>query len=96
MRQIVGNVDIAFVQFQQLDLLLLFTCTENYADWWFLSRLAIVFIQPAKIEFHLAFMAMVEVFSFEIDSNQAFQLSVIEQQVYVEAVVINQNTFLPG
>ena len=52
--------------------------------------------KPAEVEFHLAFVLGLEVAKFEINSDKAFQIAVIEEKVKVEVVGIDLDSLLAG
>ena len=94
--QVLGDVDAGLAEFEEFDLLLLFSGTENDAKRRFFAWLLLVFGEPAEIEFHLAFVVGFEVAELEVDGDEALEASVIEKEIEIEVVGIDLEAFLAG
>ena len=87
-------MDAGLIQFQQLNLLAVFTGAEDDAQRWRFVRLLLMLGQPAQVKLHLALVGCFEFAEFQFDGHQSFQATVVEQQVDVEIVVVDLQTFL--
>ncbi len=94
--EVFGDVDAAFVEFEEFDLFLLFSGAEDDAEGRLFVGFLFVFGEPAEVEFHLAFVFVAEVAEFEVDGDQAFEFAVVEEEVDVEVVVVDLEAFLAG
>ena len=87
--EVFGDVDAAWVEFEQFDLFRLFPGAEDDAEGRVFTGLLLVFGEPAEVEFHLAFVFGFEVAQFQIDGDEAFQAAMVEKEIEVEVVGIN-------
>jgi len=70
--------DAALFQVEKFYRLVFLSGAENEADRRVLSRLALVFVQPAQVEFHLALVTELEVPQLEINRHQSPQSTMVE------------------
>lgn len=94
--QVLGNVDTAFAEFQQFDLLLLLAGAEDDADWRCFTRFQFVLRKPSKVQFHLTLVLSFEGAEFQLDGDETLEFAVVEQQIQIEVVVIDRQPFPAG
>ena len=75
--QIFGNVDTGLAEFEQFNLLLLFTSAKNEAKRRFFASLLLVPGKPAEIKFHLAFVLGLEIAELEVYGDEAAQTAYV-------------------
>src|ERR1035437_8372831 len=72
------------------------SCTEDHPQWPSLLRLTSIPLQPALLEFHLAFVRGLELADLQVNGDQAAQFSVVEEQIKVVIPVVNLHALLAG
>jgi hypothetical protein len=78
-RQVLGDANQAFIKLQEFDLLLVLLGAENQSDGGvFGFRAPLLLIQPAEIEFHLAFIRGFETAEFQFDRDEAGETTAVE------------------
>lgn len=92
--QVLGHVDTAFAKLQQFDLLLFFARAQDNADGRRLARLLLVLCEPPQVQFHLTLVLRLEGAELQFDRDKAFEFAVVEQQVEIEVIVVDGQSFL--
>ena len=77
-------MNAGLVELQQFDLFLFFASAEDDAECGLLFRFLLMLGEPAKIELHLAFIVGLEVAEFEVDCNEAFESTMVEEEIDIE------------
>jgi hypothetical protein len=95
-RPVPGHVDAALLHLDQRDVFLAFTCAKYHAERVGFAGLAGVPLEPAQIEFHLAFIRGLEPAELEVNRDEAAELAVIEQQIEVVIAVVDLHALLTG
>ena len=94
--EVFGDVDAALVEFEQFALLRLFAGAEDDAEGGFFAGLLLVLGEPTEIQFHLALILCLEVAELEVDGDEAFQATMVEEEIEVEVVGIDLDAELAG
>jgi hypothetical protein len=94
--EVVGNVNVVFVQLQEFDVFLVFASAEDQPERTFLARDLLVFFEPAQIEFHLAGVGGLEFADLEVDGDKTAEAAMIEEEINVIVAIINRDAFLAG
>ena len=87
-------MNASFPRFEQFDVLIVLSRTENQSNRRFLSGATFIPLEPGQIKLHLAFVRRFEIAYLELYGHQAAQLAMIEQQVKVIILVIDLHPFL--
>ena len=94
LHQILGHPDLAPVELQQLYLLSVLLAAQDQADGRLLASPALILVQPAQVELHLALVGSIEAAQLQLQGHQAAQAAVIEEQVEVEVLVADGHALL--
>ncbi len=94
--EIVGDVDVAFVELEQFDMFGVFAGAEDEADRGCFAFDFFVAFEVAEVEFHLAFEGGVKFADFEVNGDEAFEAAVVEEEVDVVIALVDRDAFLAG
>jgi hypothetical protein len=94
--EVVGDADVAFVELEEFDVFGVFACAEDEADGGFFAFDFFVAFEVAEVEFHLAFEGGVKFTDFEVDRDEAFEATVVEEEVDVVVALVYGDAFLAG
>jgi len=78
-RPVAGHVDTALLEFQQGDVFRALARAQDHAQRFSLVWLTGVPLEPAQIEFHLAFVRGLELADLQVNGDQATESSMIEE-----------------
>src|ERR1039458_8966400 len=95
-RPVAGHVDAALLKLEQRDVFLAFAGAKDHAQRFGLVRFASMPLEPAQVEFHLAFIRCLEFAELQVDRDQAAELAVVKQQVQVVIPVVDLHPLLAG
>jgi hypothetical protein len=87
-------MNAATVQLEQFDLLMFLARTQDDPERCGLAGFGFVPLEPAQVQFHLAFKFCFKFTDLQVDHHQAFELAAVEQEVDVEIVIIDLNASL--
>lgn len=88
-------MDAAGVEIQVLDGFALLSCAQDDAEWRLLYGLALVTVEPAQVQLHLAGVGRFEVAYLQLDRDESLHTPMEEEEVEVVVVVIDCDALLP-
>lgn len=93
--EVLGDVDPTRVEVEDLDGLALLACAKDDPERRLLRRLALVLVEPAQVQLHLAGVGGLEVAELELDRDEPLHAPVEEQQVEIVVVSVERDPLLP-
>ena len=61
-----------------------FSCSQNYANWWIIVRLTYFCFEIVKVEVHLPDVTMLYLCSLQVNQHIAFQDTMVKYQIHLE------------